>query len=954
MIGFFNGQTEYNYLENAISLENYVLRCKEFNFQFVTITDKNMHAYYKFYNLCIKHNLKPIIGLKLSVENDVLLAYAKNDEGLSKLFYLSKQQEDNKLSYDMLIDSNLFFVTNNDSKFNKLIESKEYEEAVKFFNEYKGIELYIGLDKVDDVELYKNNNIKILPIQNALYLDKEDLNIYQTIVKIGNKEVKSCTHILNKEEFKSRFNYEFDLTFINNIVYIDLLNEISLPIFDKKINSQKYIKELTDKGLIRRLELNNKQNQYSEYKKRLDYELDIINSMGFNDYFLIVWDLIKYAKKNNILVGAGRGSAAGSLVSFCLGITEIDPIEYNLYFERFLNPQRITMPDIDIDFPDNKREEVIQYVKDKYGSNHVCYISAFNTFGIKSSIRDICRVNNVKVDHANLMLKHIDNYGFEDAIEKYKSREDLIEVLTIASKINGLIRHISTHAAGIIISSTPLDKFTPLRVGINNVYQSQLEGCDLENKGFLKIDFLGIRNLSLVHNMIEKLDIKLNNINLNDKKTYDLLSSADTDGIFQLESSGIKNVLRKLKPNTFEDIVSVLALYRPGPMENIDEFIERKKDKKITYLTSKLEKILQSTNGIIVYQEQIMEIANEIAGYSYAEADLLRRAISKKDKKILDDNRILFVSKSKENNFDENISNEIYDLIVKFADYGFNKSHSVAYSMLSYQMAFLKANHPTIFIAEMINNSISDKVELKKYIEYAKSKAISVISPKINHSLDEVIVLNNKILLPFNTIQKLGISTAKLIVEERKKSKFNSFEDFKNRCSFLNENNFENLIFSCALDEFNLTKKNMNNTTDDLFSKYLTDKLNIEEEYEFDVLKEKELESLGININYDIFKNNTKILEKYKYSKEIKDIKENANIRVVALIESIKEIDTKNNDKMAFVSLDLNFIKISGVVFPSQYEKFKDIDTKKLVYLDASVQKRNDELQLVLNNFKNI
>ncbi|MFI3251696.1 MAG: DNA polymerase III subunit alpha [bacterium] len=964
MIGFFYGQTEYNYLENAIPLSKYVETCASYGYTFATITDKNMHGYYKFYNLCLSNNIKPVIGLKVQLsDHDNILVYAKNDNGLKTLFKLSKLQETKKDTVNILnsLTSDVFLVIPDDSLIHTLFEKKEYEKAKAEFSKYK-CEKYIGLNSFDNEldRFIQDNNINVLPISNCNYLEKNDYNVYKTLVKIGNTNEKNHhTHLLNVEEFNSLLGkYAMNNKIVEGIEY-NLKSKISLPIYSKDIsNSNLYLRELSNKGLQRRLQLKNKVSLYNKYFERLSYELDIIQSMGYDDYFLIVWDLIKYSKKEGILVGPGRGSAAGSLVSYCLGITEIDPLEYDLYFERFLNPDRITMPDIDIDFPDNKREEVIQYVKNKYGEDHVCYISAFNTFGVKSSIRDICRVNNVNVDHASLMLKFIEENGISEAIKKYESRSELLEVLQIANKMNGLIRHISTHAAGVILSSVKLDDFLPLRSGINGVYQSQLEASDLEKIGFLKIDFLGIRNLSLINNMINDIgNIKLNEIKLNDKKTFELLQKGDTNGIFQLESSGIKNVLKKLKPTCFDDIVSVLALYRPGPMDNIDSFIEGKKTGKVKYLIKELEPILKHTYGIIVYQEQIMEIANVICDYSYAQADLLRRAVSKKDKDILDENRKMFTEKASKKGYDESISNQVYDLIVKFADYGFNKSHSVAYAKLSYEMAFLKANYPVIFISEMLNNAIGDDKEMISYINYAKINKIEVVTPKVNHSNSKCIIFKNRILLPFQAIHKIGINTSNSIVEEREKGKFESFEDFKDRTEgFINSVSISNLIFSSVFDEFNNTKKSMNEKTEvnSTFAKYVTDTIDDVLEYDFEYLKDMEKSSIGFNMNYDIFKNNQNKINKFKIISNENEIMENKKINTIAYLENVRTIETKNKEQMAFVDLDLNFIKISGVVFPSVYDDFLKLNKNQLILIEGNVQKRNDEYQIVINKAKNI
>ncbi len=958
MIGFFYGQTEYTYLQNSIKLEDYVKHVVDYEYDFVTIADSNMHGYYKFYKLCIQYNIKGVIGLKIKINDSYYLIYAKNDNGIKLLYDLTLiQEETNNIPIEKLYNTkeDIFMVSIQSESFINCSTDTILKSINKLLN--NNIDFYYGVNSSNDII----PNTKYLPISRTSYLDKEDKKVLNTLRKIGNfnEEVNDC-YLKSKEELNANFkDIELDFsTVISNIEYNLFKEEISLPTYDNNIDSSdNYLKELTLKGLKKRLTTLDKLDKYSIYEQRVLYELNIISSMKYSDYFLIVWDFIKYSKQNGILVGPGRGSSAGCLVSFCIGITEIDPIQYDLLFERFLNPNRITLPDIDLDFPDNKREQVIQYVKDKYSKDNVCYISAFNTFGVKSSIRDICRVNNVSTEHINLLVNNIDKFGIDETIQKYSSIEELKDVLIIAKKMNGLVRHISTHAAGIILSSNKLNSLIPLKVGINDIYQSQLEAYDLEERGFLKIDFLGIRNLTVLDNMCNMIpNFNINTITLNDYNTYNLLKKGDTLGIFQLESSGIKSVLRTMSPDNFLDIVSVLALYRPGPMDNIPLFIERKNNSKFEYTHPKLEPILKSTYGVIVYQEQIMQILNVVSNYTYAEADLLRRAISKKNKQVLDDSRKEFISRACNNNFDLNIANDIYDLIVRFADYGFNKSHSVAYAKLSYQMSYIKANYPIVFITCMINNVLGDQKELLNYINYAKSLGIEVVTPKINHSTNEAYIIKNKILLPFQVIKKFGAHTAKELLKIRE-TPFKDYDDFLGRCNnIIKEYTIESMIYCNTLDEFKLTKKTMveKSDADPTFQKYLLDKVVSKDEYSFTELKNKELEHLGFNINYDLFKINYEKLSKLQYVKTLDDIKEGVVKSFVCFISDIRVIETKNKEQMAFVDLDLQFINLTGVLFPKAYISISNVDLSNLVYISANVQKRNEELQLVINNIKNI
>ncbi len=486
--------------------------------------------------------------------------------------------------------------------------------------------------------------------------------------------------------------------------------------------------------------------------QRLAYELEIIQSMQFSDYFLIVWDFIAYAKKEGILVGPGRGSAAGSLVAYVLGITEIDPLQYDLLFERFLNPERTSMPDIDIDFSDHRRDEVIDYVRMKYGSDHVAQIITFGTFAARSLMRELMKTMEVEQQDARFILQAIPAQaqqtiveyvtGSKDLQQYIKQSEKLKALFTVAAKLEGIPKHMSTHAAGIVISDNPLVESVPLTAGTHDTKLTQYAMNDLEAIGLLKMDFLGLRNLTLMERILKTIryttgeKMALAYIPDKDPETYKLLQQGRTNGVFQLESQGMKQVLMRLRPTMFEDIVAVNALYRPGPMEQIPVYISRKHGtEQVEYPHPDLEPILSKTYGVLIYQEQIMQIAHKIAGFSMGQADLLRRAVSKKKQQLMDEQRAAFIQGCLDNGYSEQIAKKIFQWIVQFSNYGFNRSHAVAYSKLSYQLAYLKAHYPASFFAELLTSAAGQQDKADLYRKEMKVEGISLLPPSINRAL---------------------------------------------------------------------------------------------------------------------------------------------------------------------------------------------------------------------------
>ena len=991
MVGFLYGQTEYSMLENTIHLADYINHAVTNGFSFLSLTDNNLHGHFKFYQLCKKNNIKPIIGLKVHISSLVgrdnyILLYAKNRVGYQNLLHISTTQELNGILLDEEIikfNEGLICVSSAiDSDFDYYLFEEKYSLANDELKRLQGFcsEFYLGVMPSSFIHdtiyqdlnvIIEKNNLKILPVSKCSYLTKEDEIVYQAIIKLSERKI-----IAGMDDLHLKNTFELEQEFHDYYGIFDTLEEViygieddllvfhhDLPKFPNKYNlpSDVYLNGLCEKGLERRLA--NKQSLVTEeYHNRLVYELETINKMGYADYFLIVWDFVKFAKQHGILVGPGRGSAAGSLVAYCLGITEIDPLEYDLLFERFLNPERVSMPDIDLDFPDDKRDLVINYVKEKYGIDHVSYITAFGTFQIKSAIRDLFRINGYDNKYIEPIIKLLESNPTDAEINKqFSNHPELIELIRISKKFEDLPRHISTHAAGIILSSDSLLDVIPLRSGLNNMYQSQLEAVDLEKMGLLKIDFLGIRNLTIIDNIVREINKKealsLKDIPLNDEKTFEVFQKGDTLGIFQLESAGITKVIKQMKPNCFEDIVAVLALYRPGPMENIEPYIARKHGASFEYIHPALEPILKDTYGIIVYQEQIMKIAQVYAGYSLGEADILRRAVSKKQKEVLEAERVRFIEHANKNGYDAKVSNDIYDYIVKFADYGFNRSHTVAYSMFAYQMAYLKAHYRDVFIAKLLNNVIGNDSELRNYISYAKQHSINVLPPCINQSTNQFEITKNGLIMPINAIHNLGTVATKEILKERKQGLFKSFFDFKNRTSsVVNSRMLESLINAGAFDSFGKTHAYYLQNIDNSFESYISSDEAISDFVELSEieLQSNEREALGFNLKYDIFKDYLKLKEQYRAT-DVSNLIENKTVNVIGIISRVKTLLTKKNEKMAFLTFDVNYHKVDAVLFAEPYKLFENVlDSKKMVLINAVVKMRNGSLQLQINKMREL
>ena len=962
-------KTSYSILSSLNEIKKIVSLAKQYGYSSLAITDENnMFGVMEFYLECKKNNIKPIIGIELTYGNAILLLYAKNLDGYKNLIKLSTIKSDRELTIEDLsyYKDNLILV----------MPYTSYDENI--YNLYD--DKYIGYSNDEERYQIKENavlinDVKYLLKKDSIYLDY--INMIKEGKVLGEYELHTMTsnYLLTPEEI-SKIND----TDIQNT--IDIANKCSveliytpdlLPIYDKSIDSKKFLSDLSHKGLNRRL--NNEVSK--EYLDRLEMELKVIDDMGFNDYFLIVYDYVLYAKKNNILVGPGRGSAAGSLVSYTLGITDIDPIKYNLLFERFLNKERVTMPDIDIDFDANKRMDVIEYVTKKYGDKKVVGIITFNTLGAKQVIRDVGKVLKInqrlidtiaKMCTKDLKTTYEENKNFQKLIN---NSDELKRLYDISLHLEGLPRHISVHAAGVVMSNKDIDETIPLYKNQLGMYVTGYSKDYLEPLGLLKMDFLGISNLTMLDEVInnirenEHINITFQNIPLDDKKTIELFNRGDTDGIFQFESSGMIKFLKKLKATTFNDIYAALSLYRPGPMESIDDYIKRRNGKiKIDYIHKDLEEILKETYGIIIYQEQIMQTACTIAGYSLGEADILRRAMSKKKEDVLIQEKSKFVEKSLARGYDIDTINKVYDIILRFANYGFNKSHAVAYSIISYKMAFLKTHFYPYFMISLLTSSINNEIKTNIYIAKLRQKNIKVLLPDINISENKYITKSNEIICPLSIIKNVGNNVTNMIIKEREKGQFKDFIDFCKRMTSqtINKKVIISLILSGVFDKLGYNKKTLISNLDNVLNYVELSKdvglIEIEpplidesEEYNKDELIKHELNTFGFYLT-------SHPVSKYKEDISINTLSlEEYNdkyIELVLEINDIKEIFTKKNDVMAFLKASDEYHQVDLTLFPNTYKDNKNIEIYDIIKVYGRVEKRFDNYQIIVSKLINL
>ncbi len=963
-------KTDNSLQTSLIKIENLINFAKNNNIKSLTITDDNMYGVLDFYKMCISNNIKPIIGLEIVYNGQKIVFYAKNYNGYKNLIKLCTLSSERNLEITDL------------KKYSDNLVCIIHKNSLNIYNDIKNFyeNIFIGYKNLNELESINEKNS--IYINETLYLTKNDSKYikYMDAIRTGvTVDLVENNHFDNYILLEDEFNIKYKNSIENNHLISELCN-VEIP-FNQKlmpkfkndcgVDSFTYLKKKCIDGL--RLHFGDTVKEI--YKIRLKYELDIINKMGFCDYFLIVADYVEFARRNNIIVGTGRGSAVGSLVSYCLKITDVDPIKYNLLFERFLNPERISMPDIDIDFEHDKREEVINYCINKYGAKRVVPIITFGTLGAKQAIRDVAKamgIDLVLVDNLSKLIdskktlkeNYNDNIKIKNLLER---KDDLKECYKVANKFEGLKRHTSIHAAGVIMSSVDLDEVIPLDKS-HDFYLSGYDMTYLEELGLLKMDFLAIKYLTTIHNIINSINkdysvnIKFDEIPLNDKKALDVFKNADTIGIFQFESDGMISFLKRLKVSSMDDLFAAIALFRPGPMQNIPTYINRKNGKEvIDYLDPTLEPILKSTYGIMIYQEQIMQIARTMADYTLGEADILRKAMSKKKKDILLKEKEKFTSRAIAKGYNDVLVSKVYERMLKFAEYGFNKSHSIGYSIVAYKMAYLKAYYPKNFITYLLSMEINDDAKTKQYIYEVKKNNIEILLPNINLSERKYKIEDNGIRYPLSSIRNVGASSSEVIIKERENGKFIDIYDFIKRCygKTITSKTIESLIYAGAFYDFGYNKKTLITNLDLIINygeliKDLDRSLALEPEIkEVEEFSKKELMEYELSV-FGLYLTNNPITDiKIKRGNTI-NLNELASyfdkrISIILYVDKLKEINTSKGEKMCFITGSDEVSTTVVVMFPPVYEKNKNLIHGDIIEVKGRVEKRFDEYQMVAN-----
>lgn len=961
-----------------MSIKSLIKKTKEAGFQTVCLADYHvLHGALEFQLEANKEGVKPLFGMEITFTyNEKVfnsLQIAKDIEGYRHLIDLSYRlsKADTVELMNSLSDHVITIIFSENGPFEEDLLHEDYDAVHETLVSLKANvpNLYIGISHQESsffkqsnkilLEMASLNGIQATALSKVYYKEPSDDQIYRVLSAIDkgtyldDKTLVSAPnrYFYSSEELTQLYTQDL-LNTTDEIVKacnVDLLSlKTKLPIFPSKhaVSNKVYLTELAQFGLSRRL----KDRVTPLYKERLDYELDVINSMDFSDYFLIVYDVIRHAKRNGIYVGPGRGSSAGSLVAYALGITEVDPIEFDLLFERFLNPERISMPDIDIDFPDDKREFVIDYVREKYGDDHLAHIITYGSLRAKQAFRDVARVLQVPIRTVDAASKLIietrldDNYKSQKRFKQMIDNSDLLtSVMELALRVEGLPRHVSIHAAGIVMSALPLKDVVPLIQLSDGSSSIQYDMTNIEGIGLIKIDFLGLRNLSIIDNISNQIPgFSINDIPYDDKASFDLISKGQTVGLFQLESTGMTQVLMKVKPRRFMDIVDTIALYRPGPMENIPTYLSNKENpSQIQYLHKDLEALTKDTNGILIYQEQIMLVAQRMAGFSLGRADILRKAMSKKDAKELNSLKKEFIDGSVGLGYELDLAEKLFDLVLKFANYGFNKSHSVAYAKIAYQMAYLKANYSHLFYTYLLSSVIGSDSKTAAYLDECRKRNIKLLPPNLDHSGTVYNLEDNKIRIPFTIIKGISDTMSRVIIEERDTNgSYQSYYDAVSRLSLagLKLNHFQALIQAGAFDYFGLERQSALASLEEAlrYASIISVSRDGIQSLDFNLVSEpvftqvaedrrKSLQEEHAVLGF-YFSDHPALHLKQKHQTQslYAVTTKSGQVRLIAMIDRIKSHRTKNGKEMAFIVVSDDTASIDLVIFPNVYEKIKD------------------------------
>ena len=1004
--------SEYSIFKGLLSIEKLVEKAKSFGMPAIALTDhSNMFGLVKFFKKCEKEGIKPISGSTLNIVRSSedrpyeFLCLAKNINGHKNLMHgLSKASRNlsKAIVYDDFLNicNDIFVISGSENSeiFSLVLNDKE-DEAVKLIEKYKADFKNNFVIEIQNTgkETHKIFMASILPIasrlsipviatNDVLFGNREDFEIHETKVCINSgktlndpnreKMYSEEQYFKSQDEMKDLFK-DFPEVLSNTLEIAKQCNlsiepdgyflpEYPVP---EGQDFDSHLKSLVEENLDN-LIANFTKDQVEEYKVRVKYELDQIKTMGFSSYFLIVYDFIKWSKNNDVPVGPGRGSGAGSLVAYCLGITALDPIKHGLLFERFLNPERISMPDFDIDFCMEKRDKVIEYVTSKYGKDAVSQIVTFGTMAARGVVRDVTRALGKPYslgDRISKMIPFEIGMTLEKAISRQpvlkqaiKDDDEVQEIMNLSFKLEGGIRNIGKHAGGVVIAPGSLADFSPIYFDSDtSSVLTQFDKDDVEKIGLVKFDFLGLRTLTIIDKAIKSINndlasknedlLDISTLDLNDSKVFELLSAGKTTAVFQLESPGMKDLIKRLQPTRFEEIVALLALFRPGPLDSgmHDEFVNRKNGKvPVTYPHKLLEPVLSETYGVILYQEQVMESARVLAGYSLGQADILRRAMGKKQVEEMDKQRTIFVNGCKDNNIKEDLANKIFNLIETFAGYGFNKSHSAAYALLSFQTAYLKTYYPEYFMAAVLSSAQGNTDKISSIIKECKDMGINVLSPNILTSGINFFV-NPKKQIEYGLTSLKGVAESFIyhLSEIREKNTFNNLLDFSKKVNVKlgGKKSLESLSKAGAFDSIcdsrsialacipDMLKEGDKKASDALFAGDLFS--NVEEDFNpydqhkdvnplnFSQKLKYEKEALGFYISghpVEAIKDDIKDLRSHKIS----DLDANiSSATIVGLVNSTRQIKDSKNKPITFLNFDDESGSMDGIILSELYEE---------------------------------
>lgn len=1041
--------TEYSLLDGAIKISEVAKDIKEKGMDAVAITDHgSMYGVIDFYQACLKEGVKPIIGCEVYVakgsrfrkdpkEDDGryhLVLLAENNVGYRNLIKIISKSYIEGFYYKPRVDKELLKEYHEGiiatsaclaGETAAMVRQDNIEGAKQVALEYEEIfgkgNFFIEIqDHFLENEKHLNSQlialgqeleIPLIAANDAHYKNKEDAYAHEVLMCIQMGKTMNDDHRLEfpNNEFYIKSKEEMNDIFqglpeaLDNTVRIKdrcnvdfCFDTYSLPnyVVPEGESLESYLRELCLIGVEKKYGKLTK-----EIKDRLDYELGVIDKMGYPGYFLIVWDMIGFAKREGIYVGPGRGSAAGSLVAYVLDITTIDPLKYDLIFERFLNPERISLPDIDTDFCFERRGEVIDYLVRKYGEDRVAQIVTFGTMSARAVIRDVGRAMDVPLKDVDKAAKLVPNelkITLDKALEEgsglfqfAEQNQKIKDLVKVARKLEGMPRHSSTHAAAVVISPGPLDDYLPIKIENDGHLVTQFTMNTVENLGLLKMDLLGLRTLTVIGDAVKSIEknrgikIDLDQLPLDDAKTFELLGTGQTSGLFQLESKGMRQIIKKLKPDIFEEIIALVALYRPGPIGSgmIDDFINRKhKTIKAEYLHPLLEPILKDTYGVILYQEQVMKIASELASFSMAEADSLRKAMGKKNPEILEKSRQHFLDGSVKNGIDQQLAENIFKLIEYFAGYGFNKSHSAAYGLLAYQTAYLKANYPVEFMASLLSSIITSTDKVTEYILECKKMGIKILPPDVNESLEGFLVKEDSIRFGLGALKSIGTSSIEAILQGREEGPFKNSDDFCSRVNLrlVGKKVLENLILSGAFASLGWTRKALMETVESSVEKGLRLQkeassnqvslfdldgtlevidetiMTTKEEYPLLDLLKYEKEVIGFYISAHPLEYYPDLLEEPMFVK-VEDLEEDLDgkrLPLRGIVSNFKERSTKTGKLMCNFELEDETGNVECLIFPNYYEDLEKtlLSEGQVVLVAGRVQFNERDRKIIMEN----